>query len=127
MFQAERHTVRHASRHGGFSSVRRSVGSDILLARHGSAISSMRLDRGNGRVVATLADGSCDSAPNLIDPNLHMPGTLDDDTKLLAAVCAATLGLAAVMTAVVAVLYSLASPEQLAAFATTLGSYPSSM
>ena len=34
------------------------VGHDILLARHGNHICSMRVDRGNGTVVALLDDGS---------------------------------------------------------------------
>ncbi|WP_309145217.1 hypothetical protein [Arthrobacter sp. STN4] len=127
MFQSVRSNVRHASHQGMFASVRRSVGSDILLARHGSAISSMRLDRANARVVARLSDGTFDSAPNLIDPELHMPGRLDDDAKLIAAVCAATVGLAAVLAAVVGMVFSFASPEQLANFTAALGSYSAGM
>lgn len=106
---------------------RRSVGSDILLARHGNAISSMRLDRRHGQVVAVLADGTFDFAPNLIDSTLEMPGRIDDDTKLIAVVAAATVGIAAVMTAVVGVLFSVASPEQLSNFAAAMGSYTSAM
>lgn len=127
MFQAVHLNVLHASRHGKFAAVRHSVGSDILLARHGNAITSMHLDRGRGRVVATLADGTFDSAPNLIAPDLHMPGKLEDDTKLIAAVCAATVGLAGVMAAAVAALYAVASPEQLANFTAALGSYGAAM
>ena len=55
---------------------RQLVGHDILLARHGNHICSMRLDRGNGRVIALLDDGSVDSAPNLIVPGLRPPETL---------------------------------------------------
>ena len=55
---------------------RQLVGHDILLARHGNHISAMRVDRGAGRVVAFLDDGSTDSAPNLIAPGLRMPDTL---------------------------------------------------
>jgi len=53
------------------------VGHDILLARHGNHICSMRVDRGNGRVVALLDDGSVDSAPNLISPGLRLPETFN--------------------------------------------------
>lgn len=55
---------------------RQLVGHDILLARHGNHICSMRVDRGNGRVVARLDDGSVDSAPNLISPELRLPETI---------------------------------------------------
>jgi hypothetical protein len=55
---------------------RQLVGHDILLARHGNHICSMRLDRGTGRVIALLDDGSVDSAPNLIAPDLRLPDTL---------------------------------------------------
>lgn len=68
---------------------RQLVGHDILLARHGNHISSMRVDRGNDRVVALLDDGSLDSAPNLIAPGLQLPQTvrsvLREDWKLLGA------------------------------------------
>ncbi|NVM94713.1 hypothetical protein [Arthrobacter wenxiniae] len=127
MFQAVRHNVLQASRHGMFASARNSVGADILLARHGGAIYSMRVDRGRGQVVATLADGTTDSAPNLIDPALERPGRLNDDSKLIAAVCAATVGLAAAMTAAVGIAFSLASPEQLAGFTAAMGSYTAAM
>lgn len=40
------------------------LGEDILLARHGSNIASMRLDRRADRMVATLRDGSIDCASN---------------------------------------------------------------
>lgn len=69
---------------------RQLVGHDILLARHGNHICSMRLDRGNGRVVALLDDGSVDSAPNLIAPDLRLPptirGVLYEDRKFFAGV-----------------------------------------
>jgi hypothetical protein len=55
---------------------RQLVGHDILLARHGNHICSMRLDRGAGRVIALLDDGSVDSAPNLIAPDLRLPATI---------------------------------------------------
>jgi hypothetical protein len=55
---------------------RQLVGHDILLARHGNHICSMRVDHGNGRVVALLDDGSVDSAPNLISPDLRLPETI---------------------------------------------------
>jgi hypothetical protein len=69
---------------------RQLVGHDILLARHGNHICSMRVDRGNGRVIALLDDGSVDSAPNLIAPGLRPPETLEsvlrEDWKFFAAV-----------------------------------------
>ena len=83
---------------------RQLVGHDILLARHGNHICSMRLDRGNGRVVALLDDGSLDSAPNLISPGLRLPDTfqsvLREDWKLLAGLSAAAAGLGCLMVAV---------------------------
>ena len=36
---------------------RQRVGHDILLARHGNHISTMRYDRGNDRIIAMLDDG----------------------------------------------------------------------
>jgi hypothetical protein len=72
------------------------VGHDILLARHGNHICSMRVDRGNGCVVALLDDGSIDTAPNLISPGLRLPDTfhtvLREDWKLLAALSALAIG-----------------------------------
>ncbi|WP_426228048.1 hypothetical protein [Pseudarthrobacter sp. DSP2-3-2b1] len=69
---------------------RQLVGHDILLARHGNHICSMRVDRGNGRVVALLDDGSVDSAPNLISPELRLPETIRsvllEDRKFFGAV-----------------------------------------
>ncbi|WP_427016907.1 hypothetical protein ACQCSX_19745 [Pseudarthrobacter sp. P1] len=84
-------------------SQRHHVGHDILLARHGSAITSMRLDRANGRVVAQLADGSHDTAPNHIDPQLAIPafitGSDTMDRQLLAYVI---IGLVTLMVTVYA-------------------------
>jgi len=66
------------------------VGHDILLARHGNHICSMRVDRSKGRVIALLDDGSVDSAPNLISPDLRLPETirnvLREDWKFFAGV-----------------------------------------
>lgn len=77
---------------------RQLVGHDILLARHGNHISTMRVDRAAGRVVAYLDDGSVDSAPNLISPTLRMPDTvrsiLREDWKFLTGVTAVSFGLA---------------------------------
>ncbi|MET3720113.1 MULTISPECIES: hypothetical protein [unclassified Arthrobacter] len=74
---------------------RQLVGHDILLARHGNHICSMRVDHGSGRVIALLDDGSVDSAPNLISPDLRLPATirsvLREDRKFFAAVTAAAL------------------------------------
>ncbi|MDE8667912.1 hypothetical protein PY310_04860 [Pseudarthrobacter sp. H3Y2-7] len=71
---------------------RQFVGHDILLARHGNHICSMRLDRGAGRVIALLDDGSVDSAPNLIAPDLRLPATirsvLYEDRKFFAGIAA---------------------------------------
>ena len=53
---------------------RQLVGHDILLARHGNHISTMRVDRANDRVIAFLDDGSTDSAPNLITPGPEPAG-----------------------------------------------------
>ena len=48
------------------------------------------MDRGNGRVIALLDDGSVDSAPNLIAPDLRLPDTihsvLREDWKFFAAI-----------------------------------------
>jgi hypothetical protein len=74
---------------------RQLVGHDILLARHGNHICSMRVDRGSGRVIALLDDGSVDSAPNLISPDLHLPETLRsvlrEDRKFFGIVSAVTV------------------------------------
>ena len=82
---------------------RQLVGHDILLARHGNHISTMRVDRQSGRVVAYLDDGSTDSAPNMISPGLRMPDTMRtvfrDDWKFFAVVTACTTGFAGVMIA----------------------------
>ena len=69
---------------------RQLVGHDILLARHGNHICSMRVDHSNGRVIALLDDGTVDSAPNLIAPGLRLPDTvqsvLREDWKFFAAI-----------------------------------------
>lgn len=108
---------------------RKCVGTDILLARHGSAIDSMRLDRGRGRVVAVLSDGTTDSAPNLIDPALEMPGRVSD-RHILAVVGAAAMGVTALMVAAAWIFTSVASPAQLADlanFASAMGNYTTAM
>jgi hypothetical protein len=85
---------------------RQLVGHDILLARHGNHISTMRVDRAAGRVVAFLDDGSVDSAPNLISPSLVMPATvrsvLREDWKFLTGVTAASFGVVGTMFAAAA-------------------------
>jgi len=97
---------------------RQLVGHDILLARHGNHISTMRVDRGAGRVIAFLDDGSTDSAPNLIMPGLRMPDTvrsvLREDWKFLAGVSACTMGLAGLMFAASAALASMSGDPALA-------------
>ncbi|GAB3277708.1 hypothetical protein GCM10027449_17470 [Sinomonas notoginsengisoli] len=55
------HSSRGFRRHG-----RMRLGEDILLARHGGNIASMRLDRRADRMVATLRDGSIDCASNSV-------------------------------------------------------------
>jgi hypothetical protein len=74
----ERTVTLHFSKRGPLPTLQRRqlVGHDILLARHGNHICSMRVDRGNGRVIALLDDGSVDSAPNLIAPDLRLPDTI---------------------------------------------------
>lgn len=63
----------------------------------------MRVDRGNGRVIALLDDGSVDSAPNLIAPGLRLPETLESvlrgDWKFLAAFSGVALVLGGLMFA----------------------------
>jgi len=97
---------------------RQLVGHDILLARHGNHISTMRVDRAGGRVVAYLDDGSMDSAPNLISPTLRMPDTvrsvLREDWKFLGTVTAASFGLAGVVFAAAAAVASWGSAPVMA-------------
>jgi hypothetical protein len=82
---------------------RQLVGHDILLARHGNHICTMRVDRSAGRVVALLDDGSTDSAPNLIAPGLAMPDTLRsvlrEDWKFLTVASAVTTAFAGLLCA----------------------------
>ncbi|MFP3460806.1 hypothetical protein R5O87_08170 [Arthrobacter globiformis] len=79
------------------------VGHDILLARHGNHISAMRVDRSAGRVIALLDDGSVDSAPNLISPDLQLPDTLKsvirEDWKFLTLVSSGIAAVCGVMLA----------------------------
>ena len=49
------------------------LGEDILLARHGRRIQSLRLDRRADRMVATLTDGTIDCASNRILPSGPAP------------------------------------------------------
>lgn len=90
---------------------RQLVGHDILLARHGNHICSMRVDRDSGRVVALLDDGSVDSAPNLISPGLRLPETpgmvLRADWKLLAVISAAAAGFGGLAFAAMAAVHGL--------------------
>jgi hypothetical protein len=93
---------------------RQLIGHDILLARHGNHISSMRVDRGSSRVVAFLDDGSTDSAPNVISPGLRMPRTLRsilrEDWRLLAVVTGCCAGFAGVMFAAATALAGASEP-----------------
>ncbi|MET3370423.1 UNVERIFIED_CONTAM: hypothetical protein ABIE34_003698 [Jeotgalibacillus campisalis] len=79
---------------------RQRVGHDILLARHGNHISTMRYDRTNDRIIAMLDDGSWDSAPNVISPSLEMPETFGTvfrkDWRFLSVACVAMVTVAAV-------------------------------
>jgi hypothetical protein len=78
---------------------RQRVGHDILLARHGNSISTMRFDRANDRIIAMLDDGSWDSAPNMISPSLNMPETFGSimrkDWRFLSLACVAMITVAA--------------------------------
>lgn len=101
----ERTTTLHSSQRAPLLTLQRRqlVGHDILLARHGNHICSMRVDRGNGRVIALLDDGSVDSAPNLIAPGLLLPETLESvlrsDWKFFAALSGIALVLCGLMFA----------------------------
>lgn len=90
---------------------RQLVGHDILLARHGNHICSMRVDRGSGHVVALLDDGSVDSAPNLISPGLRLPETpgtvLRADWKFLTVISAATAGFGGLVFAAMAAVHGM--------------------
>jgi hypothetical protein len=71
---------------------RQRVGHDILLARHGNNISTMRYDRANNRIVAMLDDGSWDSAPNMIT----IGSVFRKDWRFLSVACVAMITVAAV-------------------------------
>jgi hypothetical protein len=92
-------------------------GHDILLARHGNHICSMRVDHGNDRVVALLDDGSVDSAPNLITPGLKLPETvgsvLREDWKLLTAWAGMATAMAVLMTGAAVALGTSVDPATL--------------
>jgi hypothetical protein len=100
---------------------RQRVGHDILLARHGNHISSMRLDRSRNRVVALLDDGTTDSAPNLISPMLEMPETLGSvlrsDWRALVMGTAGMLAIGLLAAAISVGLMGNMSDEQLAQLA----------
>ena len=106
---------------------RQFVGHDILLARHGNHITTMRVDRRADRVIAFLDDGSTDSAPNRISPGPGMPGTAQsvvrDGWTLFAVVTACTAGFAGVMFAAAAVLAGISGDP---AMAELLSNYPGS-
>jgi hypothetical protein len=84
---------------------RQRVGHDILLARHGRSIASMRLDRHSNSVVAVLDDGTVDRAPNLIAADLALPadrtGLTSEDRKVLGIMTAACAGLGTLMVGAV--------------------------
>lgn len=93
---------------------RQLVGHDILLARHGNHISTMRVDRASDRVLAYLDDGTVDSAPNRISPALRMPDTvrsvLREDWKFLTAVTAGSFGFAGIVVAAAATVAGVGDP-----------------
>jgi hypothetical protein len=94
---------------------RQLVGHDILLARHGNHICSMRIDRSSGRVVALLDDGTVDSAPNLISPGLELPASvgsvLREDWKILTVCGAVAAGMGALMISAAVALGTIADPS----------------
>jgi hypothetical protein len=104
---------------------RQLVGHDILLARHGNHISSMRVDRARNCVIALLDDGSVDSAPNLIMPGLNLPDTfrsiMREDWKFFAIVSASV---AAFATTMIGATYALAGMAGNPALAQMLSSVP---
>ncbi|MBO1269538.1 hypothetical protein J1902_16460 [Arthrobacter sp. PO-11] len=101
------------------------MGHDILLARHGNHISSMRVDRANDRVIATLDDGSWDSAPNRISPLLQMPDSfgsfLRDDWRIFTVAAIAMLTIGAIAMSLAMGVASTMPTEELNAL---LVSYP---
>jgi hypothetical protein len=105
-----------------------SVGSDILLARHGNAITSMRLDRHNGRVIALLDDGRLDSAPNMIDPAMAHQAEADriaaEDRKNVAWICIYGFGCLIALSALVGAIIGNFDNAALTDLATMLNSYP---
>ena len=106
---------------------RQLVGHDILLARHGNHISTMRVDRANDRVIAFLDDGSTDSAPNLITPGLDLPETvrsvMRNDWKFFAVVTACLTGLSGAMIAAAVGLSGMSSDPALAQLLATYPAY----
>lgn len=105
---------------------RQLVGHDILLARHGNHITTMRVDRNSDRVVAYLDDGSIDSAPNVISPGLRMPATVRSvfrkKWKSIAVVTACSAAFAGVMFAAAVALAGMAGDPALTEL---LSNYPS--
>jgi hypothetical protein len=106
---------------------RQLVGHDILLARHGNHISTMRVDRANDRVIAFLDDGSTDSAPNLITPGLDLPETvrsvMRNDWKFFAVVTACLTGFSGAMIAAAVGLSGMSSDPALAQLLSTYPAY----
>jgi hypothetical protein len=93
---------------------RQLVGHDILLARHGNHICSMRVDRSSATTLPLLDDGTVDSAPNLIAPGLELPATvgsvLREDWKILAVCGAVAAGMGALMVTAAVALGSMTDP-----------------
>lgn len=102
------------------------VGHDILLARHGSHITTMRVDRNSDRVVAYLDDGSIDSAPNVIYPGLQIPetgrGVFRNEWTFMAVVTACSAGFLGVLIAAAVALAGMAGDPALTEL---LSNYPS--
>ena len=87
----------------------------------------MRVDRSAGRVIALLDDGSVDSAPNLISPDLRLPDTvqsvLRDDWKFLATASGAVAALSGAMIAAAFGLAGMSSDPMLAQLLTSYAAY----
>lgn len=104
----------------------RHPGADILLARHGRQIRSLRVDRRRGGVAAVLQDGSRDWAPNLIDPALPGSGKhepLDSaDRKMLGIITVATMVVFVLGLAVTGLICSTMDPATLASLTDSMNS-----
>ena len=108
------------------------LGEDILLARHGSRIQSLRLDRRADRMVATLTDGTIDCASNRLLPSGPTPvevlrakveavradtaSVSRQELRTLARFSAVWLGISVILTAIiVGISAATGSPDMLQA------------